>query len=77
MAINKAWLRDQKTYIDRLRTGEETRPYTYTTGSNEVKKCLVLLLCKYKMEYTIKSRGGGVSMITTDTKCCPFCKKER
>lgn len=74
MALNPAWKKDQEEAISWLSLGYETKPYSYTTGNAEAKKFLVLLMCKYKLNYVIKNMGAGISIITTETDCCPFCK---
>jgi hypothetical protein len=70
MKLNPKWINEME---EKIRTSQKIE---YTSEFKICIQWLIKQLTYYKIPFILKSLGCGVSSLTTDTKICPFCKRE-
>ena len=68
--VNPNWANDIKTKLD---AGEAI---DVTTSFNKAVAWLIEVLSRRDIPFKLYNLGAGVKRVTTDTDCCPMCKRK-
>lgn len=76
LRINPAWKKETEEKIARAnpRRGDRDH-FAITLAWSQSIQWVIMELDQREIPFRVYSLGAGVKKITTDTDCCPCCKK--